>query len=35
MNPFVRNLLCRLHIAVDLETTVGPYDGISLVASIA
>jgi hypothetical protein len=35
MNPFVRNLLCRLNIAVNLETTEGLYDGISRITSIA
>jgi hypothetical protein len=35
MNPFVRDLLCRQNIAVNLETTEGLYDGISRITSIA
>jgi hypothetical protein len=35
MYPFVRDLLRRLNIAVNLETTEGLYDGISPIASIA
>jgi hypothetical protein len=35
MNPFIRDLLCRVNIAVNLETTVSLYDAISLIASIA